>query len=154
MWDVSNVTNMKYMFYNASSFNQDLIGWDVSSVTTMAYMFGFPNYSTYGISVFNGDISSWDVSNVTDMEGMFIYALDYNRDLSNWNVSNVTNMSKMFKQAFDFNQDIYGKHLRVALVGFIRPEVKFDGIGELKAQITSDTRLAKKILSGKPPEFR
>ena len=55
---------------------------------------------------------------------------------------------------FDFNEDIYGKHLRVALVGFIRPEVKFDGINELQAQITSDTGLAKLILSGKPPEFR
>jgi len=55
---------------------------------------------------------------------------------------------------FDFNEDIYGKHLRVALVGFIRPEVKFDGINELQAQITSDTGLAKQILSGKPPEFK
>ena len=42
----------------------------------------------------------------------------------------------------------------MALVEFIRPEVKFDGINELQAQITSDTGLAKLILLGKPPEFR
>ena len=31
-WDVSNVTNMAYMFSSASSFNQDLSNWDVSNV--------------------------------------------------------------------------------------------------------------------------
>jgi len=32
-WNVSNVTNMDYMFFNASSFsNHDLSGWDVSKV--------------------------------------------------------------------------------------------------------------------------
>ena len=31
-WDVSNVTNMQYMFYGANVFNQDLSGWDVTSV--------------------------------------------------------------------------------------------------------------------------
>ena len=55
---------------------------------------------------------------------------------------------------FDFKEDIYGKHLRVALVGFIRPEGKFDSVKKLQAQITLDTDLAKQILSGKPPEFK
>ena len=31
-WDVSNVTNMSEMFYNAQNFNQDLSAWDVSNV--------------------------------------------------------------------------------------------------------------------------
>ena len=38
-WDVSNVKDMSYMFYNANSFNQDLSNWDVSNVTNMEYMF-------------------------------------------------------------------------------------------------------------------
>ena len=32
-WDVSNVTNMRWMFANASSFNQPLNKWNVSNVT-------------------------------------------------------------------------------------------------------------------------
>jgi surface protein len=33
-WDVGNVTDMSYMFYDAVSFsNHDLSGWDVSQVT-------------------------------------------------------------------------------------------------------------------------
>ncbi len=38
-WDVSRVTDMKGMFYEAWEFNQDLSAWNVSSVTTMADMF-------------------------------------------------------------------------------------------------------------------
>ena len=36
-WDVSNVTTMNQMFYNAQSFNQDLSAWDVSNVTDMEF---------------------------------------------------------------------------------------------------------------------
>ena len=38
-WDTSRVTNMGYMFENASSFNQPLNNWDVSNVTDMGGMF-------------------------------------------------------------------------------------------------------------------
>lgn len=38
----------------------------------------------------------------------------------------------------DFDEDIYGKVVRLEFVGRIRPEMKFSGIEELKAQITND----------------
>ena len=38
-WDVSNVTDMMYMFYHAESFNQPIGNWDVSHVTDMEGMF-------------------------------------------------------------------------------------------------------------------
>ena len=37
-WDVSNVTNMSYMFYN-SSFTNNISNWNVSNVTDMRSMF-------------------------------------------------------------------------------------------------------------------
>ena len=81
-WDVSNVTNMEYMFSYAQNFNQDLSTWDVSNVTNMSVMF-------YNAQNFNQDLSSWDVSNVTDMHYMFYEATSFNQDLSSWDVSNV-----------------------------------------------------------------
>jgi len=48
---------------------------------------------------------------------------------------------------FDFNQDIYGQHLRVALVEHLRPEKKFDGIAQLKAQIADDSARARALLA-------
>merc|ERR1712032_771586 len=38
-WGVSSVTDMRYMFNGASSFNQDLSKWDVASVTAMTSIF-------------------------------------------------------------------------------------------------------------------
>lgn len=48
---------------------------------------------------------------------------------------------------FDFAGDLYGKTLRVALVDFIRPEMKFSGLDQLKAQIAADGQAARTILS-------
>ena len=47
---------------------------------------------------------------------------------------------------FDFTGDIYGAHLRVSLIGFIRPEQKFDGLDALKAQIAADADSARQML--------
>ena len=47
---------------------------------------------------------------------------------------------------FDFDDDLYGKRLRVGLVDFLRPEKKFDGVDDLKAQIAQDSAKAQKIL--------
>jgi len=97
--DFSNVTDMGYMFYGATAFNQDISNWNVSNVTNMGFMF-------YGATAFNQNIGSWNVSNVTDMTYMFYGATAFNQDISNWNVSNVNSMSNMFRSATAFNQNI------------------------------------------------
>jgi riboflavin kinase/FMN adenylyltransferase len=48
---------------------------------------------------------------------------------------------------FDFAGDLYGQVLRVQLIDFIRPEMKFSGLDALKAQIAADGRAARAILS-------
>ncbi|WP_353778750.1 BspA family leucine-rich repeat surface protein [Winogradskyella sp. 3972H.M.0a.05] len=90
--DLSNVTEMSFMFFNASSFNGDLSAWDVSNVTNMRSMF-------QGASSFNSDIGNWNVSNVANMRSMFHDAVAFDQDLGAWNVSNVTNMAAMFSGA-------------------------------------------------------
>jgi riboflavin kinase/FMN adenylyltransferase len=47
---------------------------------------------------------------------------------------------------FDFAGDLYGQTLRVALVDFIRPEMKFAGLDALKAQIAADGEAARALL--------
>ncbi|HEY1631393.1 MAG TPA: bifunctional riboflavin kinase/FAD synthetase [Rhizomicrobium sp.] len=47
---------------------------------------------------------------------------------------------------FDFEGDLYGKHLAVELVAYLRPEMKLDGLEALKAQIAMDSDNAKKVL--------
>ena len=98
-WDVSNVTDMSAMFQGASAFNQDLSSWDVSKVTDIRSMFTCA-------SAFNQDLSSWDVSKVTDMRGMFAEASSFNGNISSWDVSKVTDMRGMFAEASSFNGNI------------------------------------------------
>ena len=47
---------------------------------------------------------------------------------------------------FDFDQDLYDRIVRVALIEFIRPEMRFDGLEALKAQIADDCHVAQRIL--------
>ncbi len=97
--DLSGVTDLSWMFSDASNFNQDIGFWDTSNVTNMSYMF-------YSASVFNQNIGSWDTSNVTDMHSMIRDASSFNQDIGSWDTSNVTNMSYMFTSTSTFNQNI------------------------------------------------
>ena len=102
-WDVSNVTNMSYMFFLARNFNQDIGSWDVSSVNSFSGTF-------YYAQAFNQDIGSWvfkDPGSVS-LSGMFLIASSFNGDISGWDTSNVTNMTQMFYRTNGFNQDISG----------------------------------------------
>ena len=100
-WDVTRVTDMSSLFFNAKSFNGDISKWDVSRVTDMNRMF----YNTY---VFNSDLSKWDVSSVKNMGAMFYYAAAFNHDLSKWDVSSVEDMDYMFFYAVAFKQKLCG----------------------------------------------
>jgi|TARA_R110000824_G_scaffold118960_19_gene272597 riboflavin kinase/FMN adenylyltransferase len=48
---------------------------------------------------------------------------------------------------FDFDGDIYGHHIAVSFVEYLRAEKKFDGLDALKAQIATDSAKAREILA-------
>mgnify|MGYP006215873201 FL=1 len=47
---------------------------------------------------------------------------------------------------FDFSGDLYGSTLSVALIEFMRPEIKFDTLDNLINQMDQDSLNAKEIL--------
>ena len=98
-WDTSEVTNMNNMFSSAYVFNQPLNSWNVSAVTNMKQTF-------WVCLAFNQPLDGWDVSKVTDMDLMFSSTNVFNRPLNSWNVSEVTSMSNMFSAAQHFNQPL------------------------------------------------
>jgi riboflavin kinase/FMN adenylyltransferase len=49
---------------------------------------------------------------------------------------------------FDFSGDLYGKHLAVELVAYLRAEAKLDGLEALKLQIAKDSEAARAALKG------
>lgn len=48
---------------------------------------------------------------------------------------------------FDFSGDLYGAHLSVGLVEYLRPEMKFDGLDALIAQMNADCDTCRDILA-------
>ena len=44
---------------------------------------------------------------------------------------------------YDFDEDVYGKYIEVRLLEFMRPEMKFEGVEQLKAQIHTDIEEAR-----------
>ena len=60
-------------------------------------------------------------------------------------------MPRLEAHLFDIDVDLYARHLRVALIEFIRAERKFAGLDALTAQIAQDAAQARAILSTVPP---
>jgi riboflavin kinase/FMN adenylyltransferase len=52
---------------------------------------------------------------------------------------------------FDFSGDLYGKTVEVSFVEWIRPELKFDGLEALTAQIEKDCAQARALLAARAP---
>jgi surface protein len=65
---VSDVTDMRHMFWCCSSFNQPLDSWNVSNVRNVEHMFA------YTIS-YNQPLLPWDLTNATGTENMFFGSL-------------------------------------------------------------------------------
>lgn len=52
---------------------------------------------------------------------------------------------------FDFSGDLYGQVLEVALIEYLRPEARFDGLEALAAQMERDCARAREVLSARVP---
>lgn len=92
--DVSNTTNMSYMFSESSLVALDASKWNTSKVTNMSYMFNNCNQLT------SLDLSGWDTSSVTDMSRMFMGCKGFTSNnlfaISSLNTSKVTTLESLF----------------------------------------------------------
>jgi len=109
-WDVSNNKHLRYTFWGATDFNQDIGNWNTSALTDLEYGFaGASSFnqdiSTKAVTVGSSTYTAWDVSSVTDMYLAFSGATVFDQNIGNWNVGNVTRFQEMF-QSSSFNQDI------------------------------------------------
>ena len=57
------------------------------------------------------------------------------------------NQPNLESYLFDFTGDLYGHHLSVALVDYLRPEMTFDGLPALLTQMEADCARARDLLS-------
>jgi len=57
------------------------------------------------------------------------------------------NQANLETHIFDFDGDLYGAHLSVALVDFLRPEMTFDSLDALTARMAADCAQARDVLA-------
>ena len=98
-WNMSSCENTSNMFYNQTSFNQDISGWSFSNNWVNA------NQMFFNASSFNQNLGSWNTSGLLNMSGMLRGCTNFNNNggtLSAWDVSSVTTMLRMFQQATSF----------------------------------------------------
>ncbi|MEO6220446.1 MAG: riboflavin kinase, partial [Ginsengibacter sp.] len=50
---------------------------------------------------------------------------------------------------FDFDKSIYNEQIRVSVKSFLRPEIKFDRLEELKIQLSEDKKNAVNLLDSR-----
>ena len=98
-WDTSLVTEMTFLFAQASSFNQPIGQWNTEKVDNMGSMF-------HGASSFNQPIGQWKTDNLRYMNNMFNGASSFNQPIGQWKTDKVTNMHGLFDGASSFNQPI------------------------------------------------
>ncbi len=90
--DTSRVTNIAYMFGNATALTRlDLSGWDTSNVVQLSQMF----VSCTKLTSLN--VSTWDTSNVKYIDYTFANCpMLTELDLSNWDTSSVVTFDTLF----------------------------------------------------------
>jgi surface protein len=86
-WNVSKVTNMQSLFFNARKFNEDISGWNTGKVTVMQNILS----NAY---LFNQNLSNWDVSSVNSngigLASNGMSCANYTATLIGWNASSAT----------------------------------------------------------------
>ncbi|GMH49861.1 hypothetical protein TrVE_jg3932, partial [Triparma verrucosa] len=113
-WNVTEVTDMKYLFKDMESFNEDISRWNVRNVDHFDGIFDNTPFRKYqklveswktkyrGKRLKNEELRTVLTKYKEDRElTLVIYG-----ELNNWNVSEVTDMKNLFKDMEDFNENI------------------------------------------------
>lgn len=111
-WNICSDATKNLTFQNAffqnGWFNQDIGVWNMSRVTNMRSMFyeasNFNCGSASGVS--QTATNAWNVSSVTSFRETFRRAFAFNGDLSSWNVSSADTLTQMLYNATSWNQNI------------------------------------------------
>jgi hypothetical protein len=123
--NLSEVTDVSFMFYNAQKFNEDISEWDTNYITSMTSMLN-------GATAFNQSLAGWNIGSVVVMSNMLnnsgMSAENLNATLIGWNNFVETNDApKNIKLGVD-NLTVCGEEVITAIQNLeANHEWTFDG---------------------------
>ena len=109
-WNTSNVTDMQYMFSDATYFNQNINTWNIPNATHL-----FSSSSTLLRGIFNNGIlagsnnnslKNLNTSRFGSIGAMFLNSIGFNQNISNWDVSNIIYTGQMFQGTRVYNNGL------------------------------------------------
>ena len=107
-WNVSNVENMKRVFFACHNLVCDVSKWDVSNVESMSNMF-------YRCRKFDCDLGNWKFPNCKNLFGMFVKCSNFKgTGLQSWNVFKIRSFAHMFNGCTNLDVDLNDWDIRSA----------------------------------------
>ena len=100
----NNLTELKFIFKNATQFNSSLSFEKFYNVRKLTGMFE-------NATSFNYDISNWKVNKITHTDIMFKNATNFNKDISVWPLEAIRDASNMFQNAQAFINSSYAENI-------------------------------------------
>ena len=93
-WCVGNVTDMSWLFYDMSTFNDDISTYPHQNTKHVwsqfiLWMVIYEIYVLYGATSFNGDVSAWDIDIPGQLPCMLCFGCYFiqPRDLCAWGIN-------------------------------------------------------------------
>jgi hypothetical protein len=81
----TTVTDLRYAFYGATSFNDtNIVSWDMTNVTDISYMF-------FLADTFNRNIYNWNFTDIHDYNFPLYGARNFNQPISGWLLNKILN---------------------------------------------------------------
>ena len=135
-WDTKKVTTTRLMFYENRVFNKPIGNWNLISASVLEQMFYNSTTFNQDISasiqtVGSETYNAWYLKNATDLKEMFRSAVAFNKPIGNWYVNNVSNFTSTFYNTDSYQHSLATQSVSLDGVSYTSWDIGNAGLGNM-----------------------